>query len=75
MALVGGIQMFKKLFQKKRNNNHIDRITMISNVIQYDEMGYPLRLVMIDIGDGLVEHVWRDTNERDGDVVLEWKYV
>ena len=46
-----------------------------SNVIQFDEMGYPLRLVMINLGNGTVDHVWRDTTEREDDVVLEWTKI
>lgn len=40
-----------------------------SNVIQYDDMGYPLRLVIGSDGN----QYWRDTYEREGDVVLNWK--
>lgn len=40
-----------------------------SNVIQYDVMGYPLRLVIMSDG----EQIWLDTYEREGDVVLQWK--
>lgn len=40
-----------------------------SNVIQYDCMGYPLRLCIMS--DGTQQ--WIDTQEEDGDVVLEWK--
>lgn len=40
-----------------------------SNVIQYDDMGYPLRLCIMSDG----KQAWIDTNERDGDVVLRWE--
>lgn len=63
--------LLKKLFSQRKNKP--TKIIGWSNVIQYDEMGYPLRLVMIDIGNGLVDHVWRDTDETEGDVVLKWK--
>lgn len=39
-----------------------------SNVIQYDEMGYPLRLIIDKNG----KQVWIDTIERENDVVLIW---
>lgn len=42
-----------------------------SNVIQYDTMEYPLRLVIDSDG----EQIWLDTVEEDGDIVLEWKKV
>ena len=45
------------------------KIAERSNVIQYDVMGYPLRLCIMS--DGKQE--WIDTNERDGDIVLRWE--
>jgi len=42
-----------------------------SNVIQYDDMGYPLRLVIDSNG----KQYWRDTYEREDDVVLKWNEV
>lgn len=44
------------------------KIVKYSNVIQFDGIGYPLRLVIDSYGNQL----WIDTTERDGDVVLEW---
>lgn len=44
------------------------RIVKYSNVIQYDEMGYPLRLVIDSHG----EQLWIDTTERKDDVILAW---
>lgn len=43
-------------------------IIKFSNVIQYDERGYPLRLVIDNKG----EQLWIDTTERKDDVILEW---
>ena len=40
-----------------------------SNIIQYDDMGYPLRLCIMSDG----KQAWIDTNERDGDIVLRWE--
>ena len=52
------------ILQKKKY-----KIVEYSNVIQFDGMGYPLRLVI----DSKGKQLWIDTIERDGDVVLEWK--
>lgn len=52
------------ILQKKKY-----KIVEYSNVIQFDGMGYPLRLVI----DSKGKQLWIDTTERDGDVVLEWK--
>ena len=54
-----------KIFNKKENAPYIKEI---SNVIQYDDMGYPLRLCINNKG----KQVWIDTYEREGDVVLRW---
>ena len=40
-----------------------------SNVIQYDDMGYPLKLCIMSDG----KQAWRDTYEREGDIVLRWE--
>ena len=53
------------MFFKKKD---IPRIKIRSNVIQFDEMGYPLRLCIFSDG----EHRWVDTYEKEGDVVLKW---
>lgn len=44
------------------------KIVEYSNVIQFDEMGYPLRLVIDNYG----EQLWIDTTEKEDDVVLVW---
>lgn len=46
-------------------------IVEYSNVIQFDGMGYPLRLVI----DSKGKQLWIDTSEKDGDVILEWKKI
>lgn len=68
--------MFNNFFNKRRSRKFVSKIIMSSNVIQYDEMGYPLRLVMFDQEDGTVNHVWIDIDEaevRESDVVLKWE--
>lgn len=54
---------------RKRNKKRKFIITDRSNVIQYDSMGYPLRLVILDDK----EQIWLDSYEEEGDVVLKWK--
>lgn len=42
-----------------------------SNVIQFDVMGYPLRLCIFSDG----KQKWIDTYEREGDVILKWEKI
>lgn len=51
-------------FKKKE----VHKVVTYSNVIQFDDMGYPLRLVI----DNLGKQIWLDTLEMDGDVILNW---
>lgn len=46
-------------------------IVKYSNVIQYDDMGYPLRLVIDNKG----KQLWIDTEQRENDVVLKWSNI
>lgn len=51
------------------------KIIKRSNVIQYDTMGYPLRLCIVSIDrifGEKTEQIWIDTMEQVGDVVLQW---
>lgn len=54
------------ILQKKKY-----KIVEYSNVIQFDGMGYPLRLVI----DSKGKQLWIDTTERDGDIVLKWEKI
>ncbi len=54
-------------FWKKKEER--TKIVERSNIIQYDDMGYPLRLCIMSDG----KQAWIDTNERDGDFVLRWE--
>lgn len=72
IELEGLLRNSKKAY---KSTNGKFKVKEISNVIQFDEMGYPLRLVMIDLDNGTVDHVWQDTTEREGDVVLEWTKI
>lgn len=63
---IGGITMIlKNLFKRKPTP---PRIIQRSNIIQYDSMGYPLRLCIVDN-----DQLWVDTNERDDDLLLKWE--
>lgn len=62
--------MFRKIknsfkFKEKESRKIIFR----SNIVQYDDMGYPLRLCIM--GDG--EQIWLDSHHRDTDVELKWE--
>lgn len=61
--------LMKKLLPKRGAGRR--HIAYRSNVIQYDEMGYPLRYVIMSDK----EHIWIDTVEQEGDVVLKWEEV
>lgn len=56
-------------FWKKKEER--TRIVERSNIIQYDDMGYPLRLCIMSDR----RQAWIDTDERDGDIVLRWEEV
>lgn len=47
------------------------RIVERSNIVQYDGMGYPLRLCIMDDG----EQIWLDSYDEETDLVCEWKSV
>ena len=57
------------LFKKKPKP--IFEITDRSNIVQYDEFGYLLRLVIINNQYQL----WVDTYDEEGDIELKWKGV
>lgn len=53
---------------------HDNEIIQISNVIQRDEMGDPLRLCVTRCKVcGMFDQQWIDTVGRDGDVELTWE--
>lgn len=70
--------MIFKTRKKPKEKKTTMRVTMKSNVIQYDEMGYPLRLVVVRCDDGTVEHLWLDIDANsvtENDVVLKWEKI
>ena len=60
------------LITKSKHTNKLEIIER-SNIIQYDEMGYPLRLVIVKNYKNETEQMWLDTNEQEGDIELKWK--
>ena len=71
--------IIKNLLKKLRGISQGDKslhVIYYSNAIQYDEMGYPLRLVIVDNGDGTTRQLWIDIDAREirlNDFVLRWK--
>lgn len=66
------MKLFKKLFHKHKFNQTLYR----SNVIQYNDMGYPLRLYITECECGMTDQTWIDVpehSEKENDVVLEWE--
>ena len=63
-----------KLF--KKFCNHKWEIIQSSNVIQFDSMGYPLRLVIQECKKcGKSAQAWYDSIQKKDDVVCEWSEV
>ena len=71
--------IIKNLLKKLRGTSQGDKslhVIYYSNAIQYYEMGYPLRLVIVDNGDGTTGQLWIDIDAREirlNDFVLRWK--
>lgn len=42
-----------------------------SNIVQYDDMGYPLRLCLMSDG----EQIWLDSHDEETDLVCKWECV
>lgn len=69
-----------KLFKCR---NHDWHVTERSNIIQQDDMGYPLRLCIVECSKcGESKHTWLDVHEKCLDeietgesVLLEWSKV
>ena len=66
------INFFKRIFKKWCE--HQWHIEYRSNVIQPDDMGYALRLCIVECKQcGKTEQMWLDSNPQEGDVVLKWE--
>ena len=53
-----------KLFKRKKNWN----VTKVSNIVQYDCMGYPRALCICSDG----KQRWIDTYDANGDIEIKW---
>lgn len=74
LLVIYGCFVVASRFSREEEKKDPFRIIHRSNTIQFDEMGYPLRLcVVTGNGRDKPERVWLDTLEEDGDVVLEFK--
>lgn len=65
--------MFKRLswILKPKNKSEKRSIIARSNIVQYDDMGYPLRLcIMSD-----KEQIWLDSYNQDGDIEIKWDWL
>lgn len=75
------MRILKRLF--KRCCNHTWQVTERSNILQQDDMGYPLRLVNIKCTKcGACDQIWLDVAEEElkeldtkESFLLEWKNV
>ena len=63
------MNLFKK--KPKQKVKPIFEITDRSNIVQHDEFGYLLRLVIINNK----YQMWIDTYDKEGDIELKWKGV
>ena len=71
-GMVNNMKLFKKLFHK----HNFNKFAYTSNVIQLDDMGYPLRLCIMKCDCGMTNQEWIDVPENsvtDKDIVLEWE--
>ena len=68
---MNNVKLFKKL-HKHAFNTFADT----SNVVQFDSMGYPLRLCILKCDCGMPNQEWVDVPESsvtDKDVILKWQ--
>ena len=75
------MKFFKSIISSCRINGHDWKVTERSNIIQQDDMGYPLRLCIVTCKRcGKTEQHWLDTDisaldevESGKTVLLEWE--
>jgi hypothetical protein len=62
----------RKLFKKKCRHDY--KIVDVSNVIQFDSLGFPLRLYVLRCTKcGNHKQEWIDSFKGKGDVVCKWR--
>ena len=69
-GIMNNMKLFKKLFHR----HNFNKVAYKSNVVQFDDMGYPLRLYITKCDCGMTNQEWIDVPENsvtDKDVVLE----
>ena len=70
-----GIMNSMKLFKKLHKHN-FNKFAYASNVVQFDNMGYPLRLCIMKCDCGITNQEWVDVPESsvtNKDVILKWE--
>lgn len=53
-------------------HKHVWKLKERSNIIQYDDMGYVLRLFIVKCSCGKSKQMWIDSVECESDHVCEW---
>ena len=65
-----------QLLKKLSHRHNFNKVAYKSNVVQYDSMGYPLRLYIMKCDCGMTNQEWVDVPESsvtDKDVILKWE--
>ena len=73
LLMIGVLSMPRKEMKNVSCGEELSIISR-SNVIQFDEMGYPLRLCIVRTNkEPYTDQMWIDTTQRPNDIVLEWE--
>ena len=70
-GMANNMKLFKKLFHR----HNFNKVAYKSNVVQFDDMGYPLRLYITKCDCGMTNQEWIDVPENsvtNKDVILKW---
>ena len=76
LSILVGIVMgyiLNNIIASIRANRGECKIIDRSNVIGYDDTGYPLRLCIVKYDNGDYEQMWLDTNAETSDVEIRWE--
>ena len=69
-------QMSNMQLKKLSHRHNFNKFAYTSNVVQFDNMGYPLRLCIMKCDCGMTNQEWVDVPESsvtNKDVILKWK--